>query len=198
MYNKLDQVKEELSRFYVVFMDQDRFKSFFDSIQNRPDYDDPIHFKQQENIDVAGYFSESAVNSLCSLLSYSKIRLLSPEIRPKSSAQDRRNLRSLRKMQDKGIEIKIHKRLHARFLVTYKITGPTIYNRQGITIYEISPFGQLLLGSFDFNKEGILGERRDIGILTEHPDLVEAAVRYFDELWNEDSETSKLDEEYPQ
>jgi hypothetical protein len=192
MYNKLDQVKEELSRFYVVFIDQNQFKTYFDSILNRQDYDDPVHFKQKENIDIAGYFSEGAVNSLCSLTNYSKVRLLSPEIRPKSSAQDRRNLRALRKMQSEGIEIKIHKRLHARFLVSYRLSGTRI-ERAAFA----HAFGQLLLGSFDFNKEGIVGERRDIGILTEHPDLV-VAVKYFEKLWNEDYETSDLDVEYPQ
>ena len=87
-------------------------------------------------------------------------------------------------MQDEGIDIKIHKRLHARFLISYNDSPGGRH-------------GTLLLGSFDFNKEGILGERRDVGILTENPDLVDSAIEYFNRIYNEEYESSSLDEEYP-
>ena len=183
VWDELDKVKGMVGEFQVHSMDEKKFKRFFDSILNPPRHGNPDSLIVRKNVDITGYFSEGAVESLCRLKSKSNIRLITPELNTKRR-QDVRNLRALRKMQNEGIEIKIHKRLHARFMIIYNIS-------------EKGNYGQLLVGSFDFNKEGITAERRDFGLLTAHPDIVNSAIDYFNKLWNEDFEITTLDEEYP-
>lgn len=52
------------------------------------------------------------------------------------------------------------------------------------------PPGYLILGSFDFNREGIGDLRKDAGIITENPELVEAALSYFNDVWESSSPLS--------
>jgi len=81
-----------------------------------------------------------------------------------------------------GAEVKINNRLHARFLVVY-------------TPSPNPPNGLLLIGSFDFNKEGMSRERYDAGIMTRHPDLVNSAIQLFDQIWDEE-ESTDISEKY--
>ena len=57
--------------------------------------------------------------------------------------------------------------------------------------------GLLVLGSFDFNKEGMNEERKDAGIKTSHPDLIESAFDYFNKVWEDEYNSEGLDEMYP-
>ena len=110
--------------------------------------------------------------------------MICPEF-PIESKRDRRNLQALKKLDKAGAKIKINDRLHARFLVAYQ--------------RELVPYwgGLLVIGSFDFNTECIGRERYDAGIKTEYPDLIEAAVKLFDQIWSE-PESKLLSEKYPQ
>ena len=85
--------------------------------------------------------------------------------------QDRKNCRALKTMQEKGIEIKINHRLQSRLFIGYQLLNDDFYG------------GILIIGSFDFNREGLAGERRDAGIITTHPDLIKSAITFFKELW---------------
>ena len=86
-----------------------------------------------------------------------------------------------RAMQGAGAKIKVNQRVHGRmFLCRYQ-------EHKGV----------LILGSFDFNKEGMGEERRDVGIKTSHPDLIKSAYKYFNGLWDDEYNCSLLDDEYP-
>lgn len=89
----------------------------------------------------------------------------------------------MRKLCEAGAEIKVNNRLHARFLVAHT------QMERGIT-------GVLIIGSFDFNTEGMSKERYDAGIKTTNPDLIASALKLFEEIWT-DRESIPLLEKYP-
>jgi hypothetical protein len=107
--------------------------------------------------------------------------LLSQEFYP-NNRRDKQNLEVMRKLSEAGAEIKVNNRLHARFLVAHSPEFPGI--------------GLVVVGSFDFNKEGMSKERYDAGIKTRNPDLVGSALRLFEQIWNE-PESLPLDKKYP-
>ena len=49
------------------------------------------------------------------------------------------------------------------------------------------------MGSFDYNTECIGRERYDAGLKTSNPDLVNSAIAFFEQVWN-DSETQTLEQ----
>jgi hypothetical protein len=105
--------------------------------------------------------------------------MICPEF-PLDSKRDRRNLEVLKKLAETGAEIKFNNRLHARLLVAYEPHAPKLY-------------GLLILGSFDFNTECIGKERYDAGIKTTNPDLLQSAIDFFEQVWN-DSESITIAE----
>ena len=188
---KLEEMRGQLWQFRVSFLTDRNFVELVNHLRNPVDTDvmgyRVIGYRNLHttHIDISGYFSGGIVNILCAKArEQCKIRLLSPPLDLRH-AQDRRNLSALRRMQDDGIEIRINDRNHSRLLVIYRTEEGTIIN------------GALVIGSFDFNREGLSGERRDAGIITLHPDLVESAVAFFNEIWETRYETETLDTKYP-
>jgi len=156
----------------VEFIDRDGFKEFADQLYS--------NVGNYPEICITGYFSETIREQLDRIISYvrtrgfGKVRLICPYF-PIKGKRDRNNLQSLRKINEAGATIKVNDRLHARFLVAYSQSE----NSELIG-------GLLMLGSFDFNTECIGRERYDAGIMTKHPDLVDSAIRLFDQIWNDD------------
>ena len=188
---KLEQIRRELHQFSVSFMADRNFDELVTHL--RSSYDTSvmgytvIGYKNLEgtHIDISGYFSEGMVDILSAKIREGcKIRLLSLPLNL-NYPQDRRNLTALRKMQDAGIEIRISNRNHSRLLLVYRTEEETITR------------GALVVGSFDFNKEGFAHERKDAGIITQHPDLVKSAVSFFNEIWETPYETETLNAKYP-
>jgi len=166
---KIVNLQSDVSLFKAEFLDRDGFKRFADNLTGN------VH--KWRRICITGYFSETVRQSLESIIevpTYS-IRLICPYLNIKQ-VRDKKNLQALRKLADKGVEIEVNDRLHARFLVAYDIV-----EKQPIKEYR----GLLLIGSFDFNTECIGRERYDAGIMTRNPDLIESAVRLFEQIWNE-------------
>lgn len=89
-------------------------------------------------------------------------------------------------MQDIGVEIRVHRRLHCRIFIAY-----TLHPERGF-------IGHLILGSFDYNDEGVNLTKRNAGIKTMNPDLLKSAIEYFEEIWMEPRDTKSLDEKYPE
>jgi len=184
--NRIVEPQTYLSWFKVDFFDRDEFKEFTHNLSSR--------IQGFKEICITGYFSEDVVIQLEKVINYGKttsgnrVRLLCPEldvkIREKRiEGRDKRNFQALRRAVKAGAEVKANNRLHARFLVAYT---PSLN----------PPNGFLIIGSFDFNKEGMSRERYDAGIKTSHPDLVNSAIRLFDQIWNEE-ESMHLSEKYP-
>jgi len=81
----------------------------------------------------------------------------------------------LRKMAEKGIKVGVNKNAHARLFIAY---ADRDHLEEGL----------LVLG-FDFDLKGLSGERKDAGIITRHPDLIQSAVIFFERIWNDETQT---------
>ena len=170
----IDRLREEVLIFRVDFIDEKQFKKYIDEHFGNS-------FVGYKDICLTGYFGEGIANLICERSKglKARVRLITPTLNLKSKS-DQRNLISLRKMQDVGVEIRVNHRLHCRML---------ILSNEDYT-------GFLILGSFDFNKEGIGAERRDVGIKTYNPDLIKSALAYFNGLWENKRDTIPLNEKY--
>lgn len=170
---KIESLKLDIHKFGVEFLNRDSFKELCNRL-----YFDMRGYKE---ICITGYFSEAIREELQKLQkTQAHLRLICPEF-PLKSPRDRKNIEALTKLVESGIEIKFNNRLHARMFIAY-------------TTYKNSkPNGELILGSFDFNTECMGRERYDAGIRTRHPDLVESAIAFFDEVW-QDSGSIKIEE----
>jgi hypothetical protein len=190
-HSKLEAINSELCRkCKIIFMDDQRFNSFLDHLKgiNRTEFDSNFSFIQCNFFDIIGYFSEGMGKILLQHLEgYKdcKIRLISPELKT-DQRQDRLNLNALRKMQAKGIEIRVNDRIHTRLFIGY-------YDRDLNTVSN----QVLLLGTFDFNREGLSQDKINAGILTRHPDLTKSARELFEKVWEEKIDTKPLSEAYP-
>jgi hypothetical protein len=165
--------------FKTDFINRDNFKDFADHL-----YDNLVSGTYNE-VCITGYFSETIREALerFSRMEGHKVRLICQELDPKNH-REKKNLDVLRRLCKAGVEVKVNDRIHARFLVAH---NPEFLHET---------VGLLIIGSFDFNLEGIGKERFDAGIMTKHPDLVKSARQFFDEIWNT-TESIPLNEKYP-
>jgi hypothetical protein len=170
--DKLTNLVGDLNYFGTEFLTEDEFKDFANSLCDKVGCYDQIC--------ITGYFSENIRKELEKLAKRnSHVRLICQEFPEKPDSRDKKNLQTLQELANSGVKIKMNIRLHARFLVAY--SSQLARERDGNEWMN----GQLLIGSFDFNKDCIGLERHDAGILTKYPDLVKAAVKFFDQIWNE-------------
>lgn len=176
---KIVNLQGDLSQFKVDFMNTDNFKEFADRLY------DNLQQGAYNEVCITGYFSEIIREPLeqFSQMTGHKVRLICQELDIKKP-RDKKNLDVLRRLCKKGVEIKINNRIHARFLVAH------------ISNYPQKTLGLLIIGSFDFNTDCIGKERLDAGLKTNHPDLVNSALQFFDKIWNT-SESIPLNEMYP-
>ena len=162
---KITGLQSDIGHFRIEFLDRDSFNALCQRLL--------FDFRGYKEICITGYFSETIREVLQNIKTTgSHVRLVCPEF-PVKSQRDRRNIQSLKKLAESGIEIKFNNRMHARLLVGY-----TRYTNS-------KPRGQLILGSFDFNTECIGRERYDAGIRTHHPDLVQSAIDLFNQVWSD-------------
>ena len=167
---KIVRLQSDLDPFKVDFLDRDSFKRFCDNLRSEVD-----GFRETW---ITGYFSETIREALEEIIRLkNNVRLICPEF-PVRHPRDKKNLQALKKLADAGAEVKFNNRLHARFLVAH---------------YPAIGKGLLVIGSFDYNTECIGKERYDAGIKTRHPDLVESAIKLFDQIWNEPESISLED-----
>lgn len=169
---KIVDLQNDFNLFQAEFFNRGKFNRFANNLSNQ--------VEGQAEICITGYFSETIRKEIEKIARTDRnVRLICPYFQIKS-ARDRKNLQVLKKLDEVGAKVRVNDRLHARFLVSY-IPGSHIWR------------GILLIGSFDFNTECIGMERHDAGIKTSHPDLIESAVKLFEEIW---SESSPLLEKY--
>ena len=166
-------LQSRLKVFQIDFLDRDSFKEFANRLwENIYNYTE---------VCITGYFSETVSQDLEKVAKAKdkKVKLICQEL-DTANKRDRKNLEVLKKLCKAGVEVRFNNRIHARLLIAYH---PQLPESSGL----------LILGSFDFNSECIGRERYDAGIRTRHPDLIEAAIHLFEEIWN-DSESIPLNE----
>ena len=86
----------------------------------------------------------------------------------------------MKRIQDAGAEIRYNRNQYFRMFVGTSTIG-----------------GVLVLGTFDFNRDGMGMNRRDAGIHTTHPDLVKSAYDFFMKVWKEERGSIPLDVKFP-
>ena len=170
---KMSELQSNFTQFEVEFLDREGFKRFADNLHQE--------IGGYSKVCITGYFSEAIRDTLEIFARSNRLKLLCQEF-DVSSKRENRNLEAMRKLCEAGAEIRVNNRLHARFLVAHSPEFPGI--------------GLLVVGSFDFNTEGMSKERFDAGIKTKNPDLVISALRLFEQIWNE-PESTHLSEKYP-
>jgi hypothetical protein len=82
--------------------------------------------------------------------------------------RDDPNRRALETLADMGAIVKVNVDVHARMFIGY---------------HEHHNISELLLGSFDFNRDGLSRHKVNAGIITKNPDLVKDAVTLFEKIW---------------
>ena len=175
--NKILMLQSDWNRFTIDFINSKDFKEFAD------DLIDKLRGGAYNEVRITGYFSETVRESLeqFAQMAGHKVQLITQEL-DLNKPKEKKNLDVLRSLCKKGVEIKVNNRIHARLLVARQTGFP-------------QTLGLLIIGSFDFNTEGMGKERLDAGIRTKHPDLVNAAIEFFDIIWNA-SESIPLNEKY--
>lgn len=174
----MSNLQSDWGKFKVDFLDRDGFRHYANNLRG--------NFQDYEQICITGYFSETIRKQLESIKKVSPntvIRLISPELSLKSQ-RDRKNIQVLKRLSESGINVKLNNRLHARLLIAFS----------KMHAQELKYSGLMILGSFDFNTDCIGRERYDAGIMTRHPDLLEAAIQLFEGIWSE--QESKPIEDY--
>lgn len=168
--NDVDKIATSLLRFNVEFYDEAKFKYFVDNHMVNL-------FHSYDEICISGHFSEGLAELICSKLEGVRKNLT---LRILTSSTGTSSIEALRKIQDAGAKIRYNRRTHFRMFVGKSESQ-----------------GYLILGSFDFNKEGMTMDRRNAGISTTHPDLVQSAYKYFMKVWQEERDSIPLDEKFP-
>ena len=170
-----NQVGKDILKFRVDFYNESLFKNFVNT-------EVESLFNNYKDVCITGYFSDGIAKILTKNLKglNTNVRIITQEHNLQNK-RDRQNLASLRKIQDAGVEIIVNQRVHCRMFLC------RLEEYQGL----------LVLGSFDFNKEGMNEERRDAGIFTQHPDLVESSFKFFNEIWEDRYDSTPLNEMYP-
>lgn len=83
--------------------------------------------------------------------------------------KDDPNRRALETLADMGALVKVNVDVHARMFIGY---------------HDQPDISELLLGSFDFNRDGLSRHKVNAGIITKNPDLIKEAVAFFEKIWN--------------
>jgi len=95
-----------------------------------------------------------------------EVRVLSHRFN--KGAKDDPNRRALEALADMGVIVKVNVDAHARMFIGF---------------HERPYVSELLLGSFDFNRDGLSRHKVNAGIITKNPDLVREAVDFFEKIW---------------
>ena len=129
LVNDANDIGKKLLGFRVDFFDERNFKKFANEEMGSL-------CQSFEEICISGYFSDGIARQLVTALRglNTKVRIITAE--HGNSRNDKKNLASLRKIQDVGAEVRVNIRTHFRMFLCKG-------NTQGL----------LILGSFDFNKE---------------------------------------------
>lgn len=188
---ELDKIKGLIHNLEVQFVDESIFRGFINSILTPPQHGYMYFpgFWSWKNTLISGYFDESIFEPINTIaervqtLENSNIKLLTHELNLNKS-RDKKNFDTLKKLnENKIIECRINVRNHSRFLLQYN---------------ELKSMhkGYLIIGTFDFNKEGVGGTRRDSGIFTRNSEILKQTKEYFFKCWENTHDSHPINE-YP-
>jgi len=155
--NAQDGLKR-LSRFRARWYPYESFRKFIEQMET--------HFKTYKEIWLTGHFSNSfarRIEGLPSKLPGCDFRVLSID------TTNKKNLEALKIIKKEGGKVKIHKTLHARMFIGCNEDTDTMC---------------LIIGTYDYNREGISGENVNAGLYTSNPEIIKRAKDFFLAQWN--------------
>ncbi len=159
--NTADQILS-LHRYNVRFLKAPSFIKYFEQIQNL--------LGKYQKLMLMGHFDNAFTEIVGEFYPlYSKrveMRVLSHRFN--KGDKDDPNRRALEALADMGVIVKVNVDVHARMFIGY---------------HEQPNVSELLLGSFDFNRDGLSRHKVNAGIITKNPDLVQEAVAIFEKIW---------------
>ena len=168
MHSKINQ----LSRFRIRFLHARDFIKYIEGIGQ--------YARRFQEILLMGHFdnafSEIMVEGYRHFSKGCSVRVISHRFN--KGDEDDPNRRALESLADLGIEVKVNVDAHARMFIGN---------------HENPYSAEVLLGSFDFNRDGMTRRKVNAGIQTGHPDVVREAVKLFDKVW-ENKRSIPLDE----
>jgi len=179
IFKDISGISSLIERFRVDFIDEQEFLKFFAHLKDpsRPGvlndaYRIVLPHKAGSGFNprfiyLTGFLGTQIRDLLCAASAYCQIKVISRYNRPAAV---------LREMAEKGIKVGVNKNAHGRLFIAY---GDRNHLEEGL----------LILG-FDFDKEGLSGERKDAGIITKHPDLMQSAIDFFERIWDDEVQTT--------
>ena len=157
-YKNAQNALEKLTRFRARWYPYESFNKFIEQMES--------HFIAYKEIWLTGHFSYSFVRRIKGLPSIypgCDFRVLS--IDPKSN---KINLEALKSIKEEGGKVKIQRTLHARMFIGCNEDADSMC---------------LIIGSYDYNREGISGENVNAGLFTTDPEMIKQAKDFFLVQW---------------
>jgi hypothetical protein len=160
-----------LDRFSFEFWKADKFIPFINQLSH--------YLEVFEEIMLIGHFDtafSTLVETHLPKFPGCKMRVISHRFNAKD--RDNPNRGGLEALARAGVVVKVNNHVHARMFLGY---------------HSSHPISTLILGSFDFNRDGLSLYKRNAGIRTQNPDAIEEAHKFFNEIWQATA-TVTLDE----
>lgn len=165
--DELEEIKrkvDNLKLYTVRFITAKDFINYVEEIRDR--------FQKFPEIMLMGYFdnafTEIFEENYPKYRDRCKVRVICHGF-PKNN-EDNPNRLCLEALADLGVEVKVSVDTHARIFIGYNKERP--HN------------SELLLGSFDFNRDGLSRRKANAGIRTRNEYLVQEAVAFFESTWD--------------
>ena len=157
-FQKAQNSLQRLSRFKAIWYPDKSLRKFMEQMES--------HFSSYKEVWLTGHFSNSFVVRIKDLPSRypgCDFRVLSLH------TTNNRNLESLKLIKKAGGQVKMHRTLHARMFIGYN---------------EETDTNCLIIGTFDYTREGYGGENVNASLLTHNPEIIKQARDFFLEEWN--------------
>jgi hypothetical protein len=158
----------DLDYFRPDFWTEEEFIGFIDRMGS--------HFATYSNLWFLGYFDNSFAKKIEEHFNEARAKAMDVRVLSLPFGKDGRgkaNKRTLEKLQRLKVEVRVNNYLHGRMAL----------------FFEPEPAGgrhrwcEIVLGSFDFNKDSLSGDKTNAGIHSMNPDLVEAGQKLFEKVW---------------
>lgn len=134
------------------------------------------HFSSYTNLWFLGYFDNSFAKKIEEHFNEARTKIMDVRVLSLPFGKDGRgktNKRTVEKLQRLKVNVRVNDYLHGRMAL----------------FFEPAPEGgrhrwcEIVLGSFDFNKDSLSGDKTNAGIHSRNPDLVEAGQKLFEKVW---------------
>jgi len=170
---KAEKAIDELSLFHTEFWNQKEFITYVNQLKDHLDHYDSLWF--------SGHFDNAFAKIVedChyeGLAERSDIRILSLPF--SKDQRGKNNRRALEKLARFKLKVRVNEDLHARMLI--------LFNESDIE-------NEVVLGSFDFNRDGLSQAKLNSGIKSRHTDVFNSAKKFFESVW-ESPDTMTLKE----